>query len=541
MTHKVRHRLRGGDSLDWRPQAFLIAVLALMTLPWLGDILYNSKGGPREAIVAVSMLDSGNWILPSSFGHDMPFKPPFLAWMMSLCALLLNGGVVSEYMSRLPSALAMIGMCWAVYRWAAHARGARFGLLTAMILATCFEVFRAGIGSRVDMVLTSCSVCAILVLAQAIDRPARWRYPAAVLLLSCATLTKGPVGSLLPCLVAGIYFLARGERFWPSLGRLTAVCLASFVLPALWYYAAWRQGGQAFLDLAYEENILRLTGRMSYESHVNPWYYNLLTLAAGLLPWTLLLVLAPMCVSRSSYLAMRTRAGRVHLSANGLLAVVAAATIILFYTIPASKRSVYLLPAYPFLSYAIAAVFMRVRLRWPAQAMAWLLSCLALAAPVGLLVYAAAADGVISHLGYASLVAPMVAGAWWMLRRSRPVATSLVCAASMYMAYAAAAGPMMLNPRSDKPLAVEIARMRPTGPVYQLATDPSMRLFTINYYIHDRIVPVAAPPADAQRGTMLLIPAGTDTTGLAADGWQTRLLTERGCDLRRPVWIAVKD
>ena len=539
MTNRLRKSMRAGDTLDWRPQAFLLAALAIMLLPWLGDIIFNSKGEPREAIVAVSILDSGNWVLPTSFGSDIPYKPPFLAWLIAAFATVFNGGVVTEYISRLPSAIALIGLCWATYRWAAHSRGARFGLLTAMMLATCFEVFRAGIACRVDMLLATCSVVPVFILDRARRRPAMWRYASATLLLSCATLTKGPVGSLLPCLVLGIYFLLAGERFWPTLGRLSAVCLASFILPALWYYTAWRQGGQPFLDLAYEENILRLTGRMSYDSHVNPWWYNFATLAAGLLPWTLLLLLMPFCLRRTAYMNVRARAGRSRLSDAGLLAIVGAAVVVIFYTIPASKRSVYLLPAYPFAAYALAAVFMRMRLRWPAAVMAWLLSGIAVAAPIGLLVFAAMHDSAISNLGYASLVAPMAAGAWWLLRRSRPVASSVVCAAALYLAYAAAAGPMVLNPRSDRPLAEAIDAAMPTGPVYQLTTDKAVRTFTINFYLHDRVVPVAAPPADAPARTPMLIYSDTDTAGLHAAGWSVPVqLTARSCDLRRPLAIS---
>jgi len=542
MTKRLRHRLRGGDSLDWRPQAILLTALALIFLPWLGDILFNSKGEPREAIVAVSILDSGNWVLPTSFGSDIPYKPPFLAWLIAIFAKVLNGGIVNEYVSRLPSALALIMLCWTTYRWAAHNRGARFGLLTAMLVATSAEVFRAGIACRVDMLLTACSVSAIFMLDRCRRHPAPWRYAVAIVMLTCATLTKGPVGSLLPCLVLGIYFLLAGERFWPTLGRLSAVCIASFVLPALWYYAAWRQGGQPFAALAYEENILRFTGSMSYESHVNPWWYNFMTLAAGLLPWTLLAIMAPACVHRKTYLDMRARAGRRRPSDAGLLALTAAAVIVIFYTIPASKRSVYLLPAYPFLSYALAAIFMRVRHRWPAAVMAWLLSCLAIAAPAGVLIYAALNDGTISNLGYAALMPPMVAGAWWLLRRSRPVEASLACAATLYLAYNAAAGPMVLNPRSDEPSARELAILRPTGPVYQLASDKAMRLFTINFYLRDRIQPVSTPPTDVPEGSLMLIPHGADTTGLAAAGWSAPMpFKERGCDHRRPIFITTKE
>ncbi len=530
------------DNLDWRPQVLLLSVLALMLLPWLGDILFNSKGEPREAIVAVSILDSGNWILPTSFGHDIPYKPPFLAWLIAVLSKIFNGGEVNEYMSRLPSALALMALCWGTFRWAAHMRGWRFGLLAAMLLATSVEVFRAGIACRVDMVLTACSVLPIFILDRGRHDPAPWRYVAAVLLLSCATLTKGPVGSLLPCLVLGVYMLLAGDRFWPVFGRLSAVCLLSMVIPAMWYWAAWRQGGDAFLSLAYEENILRLLGKMPYESHVNPWWYNFVTLAAGLLPWTLLLVLVPLCLRRNLFNRQRLRDALRRLSPGGLLAITAAVVIVGFYTIPASKRSVYLLPAYPFLAYGLAAAFMRVRRRWPAMVMAWMLACLAVAAPVAVLLYAIVGDGEISMLGLTTLAPTLVCGAWWILRRSHPLSASVSCAASIYLLYIGAVAPMALNPRSDRPLAESIATARPTGHVYQLGNAPGHRAYTLNYYLHDRVLPVAAPPADAPAGTRMIILAGTDTTGLAAAGWsRPDTVLQRSCDYRSPLMISQKN
>ena len=53
----------------------LLVALAILFIPWLGLAPFNTKGEPREAIVAVSMLQSGNWILPVSFGADIPYKP----------------------------------------------------------------------------------------------------------------------------------------------------------------------------------------------------------------------------------------------------------------------------------------------------------------------------------------------------------------------------------------------------------------------------------------------------------------------------------
>lgn len=62
----------------------LFIALVILWVPWLGETLFYSKGEPREAVVAVSMLNSGNWVLPVSCGTEIPFKPPFLAWLIAI-------------------------------------------------------------------------------------------------------------------------------------------------------------------------------------------------------------------------------------------------------------------------------------------------------------------------------------------------------------------------------------------------------------------------------------------------------------------------
>ena len=103
--------------INSRNAFWIVALIVIATLlPFLGETMFNSKGEPREAIVAVSMLNSGDWILPVSNGDVIPYKPPFLAWLIAAFATVFNGGVVTEYISRLPSALALMGLCWATCR-----------------------------------------------------------------------------------------------------------------------------------------------------------------------------------------------------------------------------------------------------------------------------------------------------------------------------------------------------------------------------------------------------------------------------------------
>ena len=55
----------------------LLVVCVFVMLPFLGLADFNTKGEPREAVVTYSILDIGNWILPTNNGGEMPYKPPF--------------------------------------------------------------------------------------------------------------------------------------------------------------------------------------------------------------------------------------------------------------------------------------------------------------------------------------------------------------------------------------------------------------------------------------------------------------------------------
>ena len=45
------------------PLIAVVVISCVMLLPFLGLTDFNTKGEPREAVVALSMLKSGDWIL----------------------------------------------------------------------------------------------------------------------------------------------------------------------------------------------------------------------------------------------------------------------------------------------------------------------------------------------------------------------------------------------------------------------------------------------------------------------------------------------
>ena len=342
---------------------FIAILSALVILPFLGETIFYSKGEPREAIVAFSMLESGNWILPVNYGTDIAFKPPFFYWAIAAVSSLLGG--VTEYSSRFPSALAFLAMQLVFFSFIAKRKGVKTAFLASILLLSSFEVHRAAVACRVDMVQVSFIVISLCLLFRWDEKGCRGIPWLAVLLMGCATLTKGPVGSIFPCACIGLYQLLRGRSFWKAFFLLLPVGILSLIPYAAWVGAAYAQGGQAFIDLMLEENTGRFMGKMSYESHENPLWYNFLTIIGGWIPWTLVLLISLFglkwkklrILPEGTSFGRRIRKAWEQFRSQSpvqLFTWVVILFIFIFYCIPKSKRSVYLLPIYPFMAVLMA-------------------------------------------------------------------------------------------------------------------------------------------------------------------------------------------
>lgn len=496
----------------------IVCVIAVMlTVPFLGLTDFYSKGEPREAVVAYTMVEHGNWILPINNGGDIPYKPPFFHWCIALFSLLQ--GHVSEFTSRLPSALALVAMSVGGFVFFAKRKNANMALLATLLSLTAFEVHRAGINCRVDMVNTAFMVGALFLMFRWWERGKRTMPWLAILCMSGATLTKGPVGMLLPCAVMGVFMLTQRESLWSTVWRLGLTALLSLVLPLCWYYAAYLQGGDEFLRLVKEENIDRLLGKMAYESHENPFWYNFLTLITGWLPYTLLFVFSLFVLpwkrfSKSGFMQSVRRAEPMQ-----VFVWLAFGLILFFYCIPKSKRSVYLLPCYPFMAWLMAqyVVWLVANRLSAVKVYAWLMGVLGVVLSVAFVVLKTgvvpdtlfhgkhAADNIAmlhalesisvspSHMLFALLPAVVgVATIMTLLKkddtlRNRVVWLSLSVVVALFLALDSTFQPAVLNTKADKPLAPQIEQRFDMTKMYSYMSSPMLHFFSLNFYLGDRI------------------------------------------------------
>ena len=496
----------------------IVCVIAVMlTVPFLGLTDFYSKGEPREAVVAYTMVEHGNWILPINNGGDIPYKPPFFHWCIALFSLLQ--GHVSEFTSRLPSALALVAMSVGGFVFFAKRKNANMALLATLLSLTAFEVHRAGINCRVDMVNTAFMVGALFLMFRWWERGKHTMPWLAILCMSGATLTKGPVGMLLPCAVMGVFMLTQRESLWSTVWRLGLTALLSLVLPLCWYYAAYLQGGDEFLRLVKEENIDRLLGKMAYESHENPFWYNFVTLITGWLPYTLLFVFSLFVLPwkrfcKSGFMQSVRRAEPMQ-----VFVWLAFGLILFFYCIPKSKRSVYLLPCYPFMAWLMAqyVVWLVANRLSAVKAYAWLMGVLGVVLSVAFVVLKTgvvpdtlfhgkhAADNIAMlhalesisvsplHLLFALLPAAVgVATIMTLLKkddalRNRVVWLSLSVVVALFLALDSTFQPAVLNTKADKPLAPQIEQRFDMTKMYSYMSSPMLHFFSLNFYLGDRI------------------------------------------------------
>ena len=502
-------------NIKYNKALWIVTILAIvMLIPFLGLTEFNTKGEPREAVVAYTMLEHGNWILPINNGGDIPYKPPFFHWCIAFFSLF--AGHVSEFTSRLPSAVSLILMTIGGFIFFAKRKDTQTSLITAILTLTAFEVHRAGINCRVDMVNTAFMVGAMYLLYRWWEKGKHQLPWLAILCMSGATLTKGPVGIILPCFVMGVFMLTQRENFWGIVWRMAATAVLSLIIPFCWYYAAYLQGGNEFLELVKEENIDRFMGKMAYESHENPAWYNLLTLITGWLPYTLLLLFSLFILpwkkfSKSKFVENAKKATPLQ-----VFTWLAFLLVLFFYCIPKSKRSVYLLPCYPFMAYLIAEyiVWMMKEKMGAIKVYAGVIASLAVILVIATLVIRAggipdtifhgkhAADniamlhairesthGILFYVCYMFLII----GAYHIFKALKKkeacqmMKYTLVMIIALFITLDSTLQPAVLNTKADKHLAPVIEKKFDTGKLYSYMSIEMMHFFSLNFYLGDKI------------------------------------------------------
>jgi 4-amino-4-deoxy-L-arabinose transferase-like glycosyltransferase len=467
-------RPRGGLRLG--PGFAAVVGAAVLLLPGLGRLDLWAPDEPRYAAVAEELRSHRHG--PAGLAllrlNDAPYtqKPPLYFWTAAVVGS--SGGRVTEWAARLPSALCGLLCVVLLVHCGARLVDRNTAALAGMILVTAFEFAHRARRAQLDVMLTLFESIALFAFWRLQNGSQHRARDIAVLhgALGLAVLTKGPVGILVPLLVMATFLVLerRTRRLWDL---LPPWALALSLGPGLvWITTALLLAPPGSFHEAVTENLF---GRFfAGTSHARPITYFLLQFPVTFLPWTLLWPVVGWFAWKRVFVPgsdpQRRRRWR--------FCLVWVAVSLVFFSLSAGKRGLYLLPVFPAAALLCAetlGALLPPGRDFPRRLGRWLAG-LAVALPAAALA-AAAAGGVAgvrlpASYGAGLALAAVGAGIAWRAagRAAAPGLMRFAVVAGGVLLFELAtftlAFPALEPEKSPRPIALEAAeRTAPDEPV----------------------------------------------------------------------------
>jgi len=366
---------------------FLLVVAGCLFFAGLGRLPLLEPDEGRNAEVAREMLASGDWITPHFNTFPYLDKPAVYFWLV---ATSLKLGGISEWAARAPSALMALATLLLVWFLARRMLGDSAGLRAGIILATCPLVMAFSRLVIFDMTLAFLVTLAMTSfwLAETADFRSAWLDVFLFAAMGVATITKGPVGFLLPLLSILAYEAVRrrlGDLKRLRWGLGVAVFLA-VVLP--WFIAVSLRNPDFPHYALWQESLKRFATGNAHRS--GSLFYYVPVYLVGFFPWSLFLLFAGWNRLK------RWRELKLEGNRSVVFLLVWTGVIFVFFTISQSKLPGYFLPATIPLSILMAQAWREVESKAATKPPDWLTAGFAALLGVGLLVALASQPWVLA-------------------------------------------------------------------------------------------------------------------------------------------------
>ncbi|CAN5473732.1 hypothetical protein BH18VER2_BH18VER2_15790 [soil metagenome] len=270
-----------------RAVILVLIVWAAIYVPRLGSLEIKSEEG-RRILPAVTMLETGNYIVPQVGSDPYLRKPPLVNWLVAGSFKLF--GVHNEWTARLPSVLCVLAVALAFVSIAHRNLGPNGAIAAALIWLTNFGLLEKGRLIEIEALYVSLTALAFICwLSWWKDRP--WRaWITAGIFLGLGLLAKGPLHLLFFYSVVFAVLWQAGEvkRLWSWPHFL------GFIL-MLGIFAAWAIPCLQMVATGHAANVWtkQFSGRISGDQFkLGKWLLNIPRGLAYLLPWVALLPFA---------------------------------------------------------------------------------------------------------------------------------------------------------------------------------------------------------------------------------------------------------
>lgn len=326
------------------PYLFLILVGLFLFTYNLGSLYFVDEDEAMYAEVAREMLERQDWIYPHCNYAYWIDKPPLVPWGIAISFKLFG---INEFTVRLwHSIIAVFGIL-VIYLIAKELFNSEVGLFSGLILATSLQYFYQARMVLCDIPLTFFITLSLYFFLIFVRRRIIFFYYLSVVAMALATLTKGPIGFVIPVLVIGIYLFFTREKLFTRSGPLhTLMGLLLFSgIVSPWFIMQILRYKWHFIDRFFLfknlERILRPIDVVSTKTKPDPIYSYIFIIAAGFLPWS-----GVMCYSVYQWIKKCRKEKKKEI----FFPLMWAGVIFLLFTLVAMKVPRYIMPIYPVLA-----------------------------------------------------------------------------------------------------------------------------------------------------------------------------------------------
>ncbi|PZR72303.1 MAG: hypothetical protein DLM73_13630 [Chthoniobacterales bacterium] len=446
------------------PARNLLIVLlcwAAIYLPGLGSLEIKGEEG-RRILPAVTMLETGNYLVPQVGSEAYLRKPPLINWLVA--ASFKISGHRNEWTARLPSALCILAVALAFVAVGRANLGAKGSLMAALIWLVNFGMIEKGRLIEIEALYVSLfGLAFVLWLSWWQQRRSPWlTWTVPWIFLGLGLLAKGPLHLFFFYAIVLAVLQSTGglRKLWhPAHFFGVAIMLGIF---AAWAVPYWQTMHGTNLAGSWSGEF---TGRLTADDFkLSSWILNIPRALAYFLPWTLLLVARPTWETPAEQKLARA------------LAWGAGVPFLIVSLLPGALPR-YSMPLLVPLCWLMAMILSTNEIRWPWRAAR-------------------------------KNVAPD--------RRFRFVIFMAIAAGFVLCIYALAAIPILQRRSKVKPIAARIeALVPPAEPIY--AVDPDYQPFL--FYMKQRLVYASRVDDLPASARYLLVQPGRKEEAMKSERW----------------------
>ncbi len=252
----------GVENSGVKPRFALLLLLCLAAAIYIGNAPYPGlldDADASHATVSRAMLERGDPIILYMNGIRYLVKAPLHYWAVAVSYWLLGA---NEFSTRLPVALAMIGLTALSLAFARRYFGERAGLYSGLVVCTStgFFLFTRIMIPEAIYALEFTALLYLFLRGWTGTLEPRLAYWGAAALTALAMITRGLVGVVFPAAIIGLFILAtRGWNRWREL-RLFSSTLIFLAIAAPWHILASLRAKTFFWSYFINEHINRAVG-----------------------------------------------------------------------------------------------------------------------------------------------------------------------------------------------------------------------------------------------------------------------------------------